>query len=159
MTAMQLLSYDKQTATIWVARAAPRRWYEPDDEGSYPSSDPKGVITAATTLNASSTLFGVTNGPTRWGNVTFSVGPQVSNVAEVRIAVDFKMPAGATKHLPTLQVRIRDPSGTKTLKSAVVAIPAQCVVASVHHDQELVTIRPIDQTTHQVGCTIKATFA
>lgn len=165
MTAMQLLSYDRQNATIWIARAAPRRWYEPDanDEISDLSSDPEGINSGATSvttaaLNASSTLFGVINGPTRWGTVNFSVGPQVNNVAEVRIAVDFKMPAGAAQHPPKLQVRIRDPSGTKALASAVVEPPAHCVVASVQRDQELVTIKPVDQVTQQVACTIKATF-
>ena len=70
MTAMQLLHYERLNATIWIARGAPRRWYndaESDDS-----------------LNASSVrqLFGVQNGPTRWGNVSFRVGAQQNNVTD-----------------------------------------------------------------------------
>jgi hypothetical protein len=109
------------------------------------------------------TLFGVANGPTRWGNVSFGIGPQVAGVVLARIAVDFRVPAGAVVHPPTLQVRIRDPSGSKALESATVAggATAHCVVAAVDGPQELVTIRPPldDQATTAIDCTIRATFA
>ena len=47
MTAMQLVVDSRDSEEIWLARAAPRRWYV---EG-----------------------FGVRNGPTRYGNVTYAL--------------------------------------------------------------------------------------
>ena len=52
MTAMQVLSDSRDSEEIWLARAAPRRWY--------------------------SHGFGVRNGPTRYGNVSFAVARQVA---------------------------------------------------------------------------------
>jgi|EP01047_Picozoa_sp_COSAG01_P080800 hypothetical protein len=59
---------------------------------------------ASAAPSAHVTLFGVANGPTRWGNVSFGIGPQVAGVVLARIAVDFRVPAGAVVHPPTLQV-------------------------------------------------------
>ena len=128
-------------------------------------------------LLRSSTLFGVENGPTRWGNVSFSIGPQVDNVVEFRVAVNFQMPMGAVEHPPTLQVRIRDPTGTKKLLSAATVPPAGaedvdvgCTVVAVLSDRELVTIAPppstpaaeaaeVDGATRgKLECTVRATF-
>ena len=172
MTAMQLLDYERQNATIWIARGAPRRWYAAEPDASdrpvghghddhpddlHPHDRSALSYDSDDAFVLSSTLFGVENGPTRWGNVSFSIGPQVNNAVEFRVAVDFQMPVGAVVHPPTLQVRIRDPSGTKQLVSASI-VPADafkkgvknagsggatgCVVAAVLSDRELVTIVP-----------------
>lgn len=203
MTAMQLLDYERQNATIWIARGAPRRWYaaEPDasdrpagyghdDRQDDPHLHDRSPLShdSDDTFVLSSTLFGVENGPTRWGNVSFSIGPQVNSTVEFRVAVDFQMPIGAVAHPPTLQVRIRDPSGTKKLLSAA-TVPAGavkkgavnvdsggatgCVVAAVLSDRELVTIVPpsasvvaegvaetevVEAARGKLECTVRASF-
>ena len=151
MTAMQLLDYDRADAVIWVARAAPRRWYD------YDMQDRNSPGANSTSPRSSSVLFGVVNGPTRWGNVTFSVSPQVDSVTNVRIAVDFRAPVGAVQHSPVVHVRIRDTGGLKVLSSATVSPLAKCLVKSVSSDREQVTIAPLATDT-KIDCTISAKF-
>ena len=52
MTAMQVLSESRDIEELWLARAAPRRWYAAG--------------------------FSVTNGPTRYGNISFAVAGKPS---------------------------------------------------------------------------------
>lgn len=172
MTAMQLLHYERANATIWIARAAPRRWYDNDAtinlNSGRPSPEP---------------LFGVENGPTRWGNVSFHVGAQQADgVTEVHVAVDFQAPVGAVEHRPTVQVRIRDPTGQKRLATATTVpgttniitdetrlakqkktgkdktkIGVGCDVVAVVAGKELVTIAPL-KGSRAIDCTVRATF-
>ena len=59
MTAMQYVYAERDNATVWLAKAAPRRWFS-DDIGEHGSG-------------AAGELFGVRNAPSRWGNVSFSI--------------------------------------------------------------------------------------
>ena len=158
MTAMQLVDSERDNATVWIARGAPRRWYAGDaDDGS------AAVGGAA----APGVMFGATSAPSRWGVVTFSVGPQVQSTTAVTVSVDFSQPVGAVQHTPTLMVRIRDPTGTRSLASAVVsgagasaaaAAAPDCEVVQVLPSKEIVAVRPIGKATAMQHCTILATF-
>lgn len=63
MTAMQVLSESRDTEEIWLARAAPRRWYAAG--------------------------FSVDNGPTRYGNITFAVAAVSGASTNVTLGADF----------------------------------------------------------------------
>ena len=86
MTAMQLVDSERQNTTVWIARAAPRRWYASD-----PASDGGA---------AGGTLFGVAHAPSRWGTVSFGVGPQSSGVTAINISVDFSKAVGQAAARP-----------------------------------------------------------
>ena len=132
MTAMQLLHTDRQSATIWLARGAPRRWYSAPSAGA-----------AAAEIKSTAKLFGVENGPSRWGTVSFSVGPQIDGVTAVRVTVEFGFPVGVVVHAPTLNVRVRDPTGAKALRTATVsAATDDCQVVAVQAERELVSVAP-----------------
>ena len=172
MTAMQLLHFERVNATIWIARGAPRRWY-----------DNNATTNLDFARSLPNQLFGVENGPTRWGNVSFHVGAQQADgVTEVHIAVDFRAPVGAVEHRPTVHVRIRDPTGQKRLASATTVpgstnisseqtelakhedtsedktkIGAGCDVVAVTGDKELVTVAPV-QGSRAIDCTVRAKF-
>ena len=104
MTAMQLVATHWDHNEVWLARAAPRRWYGPFDGG-----------------------FGVENAPTRYGNVSYSVGGRMAgqSTASVSVRVDFSPYPGdvasassAGQEPPTLLIRIRDLDGTHVISKA-----------------------------------------
>ena len=63
MTAMQLVVDSRDSEEIWLARAAPRRWYA---EG-----------------------FGVRNGPTRYGNVTYALDAMADSKIRLSLSAGF----------------------------------------------------------------------
>jgi len=87
MTAMQFVSTERDTATIWLGRAVPRRWFAPDPSNS-------SVVTV-----------GATAAPSRWGTVSFGVvpGTGAASPTMISLAVDFLQPKGAQAHPPTVR--------------------------------------------------------
>ena len=130
MTAMQFVSTERDNATIWLARAAPRRWYDP------------------AAANEHGVMLGAQRAPSRWGTVSFNISaPQAHGGGDVvvALALNFSAPAGGRAHKPTLMVRVRDPNGgNATIAGATVSDPgtADCVVVQTLPVAELVVVRP-----------------
>eukprot|EP00039_Didymoeca_costata_P001770 m.54923 g.54923 ORF g.54923 m.54923 type:complete len:1009 (+) comp10959_c1_seq2:92-3118(+) len=84
MTAWQLVSTNWKNNTVWLARAAPRRWYGPVDGG-----------------------FSVTNGVTPYGSVNFTVATR--NLGEpATVSIDFSFMKTRTEPLPPiLNIKVR----------------------------------------------------
>jgi hypothetical protein len=152
MTASQLVDSERQNATVWIARAAPRRWY---------ASNATTNSEAATA--ASTALFRVSNAPSRWGTVGFEMGPQVNHVTAVNLTIEFKKADGqVVVRPPTLMVRVRDPDGRAVLASAAVKPGSDCEVVDVHGAREIVVVRPTAAAVAamRVGsCVLNACFS
>ena len=144
MTAMQVVFGERDTRTVWLARAAPRRWYSPAAGG-----------------------LAVERAPTRYGNVSFTisalpvpgcfdrVGACVLN-AEIR--ADFTLPLGSSAAgPPAIRMRVRDPLGTGRKMEGRALSPADCSVSNVDPDQELLTILPLSEVTS--SCRIVAMYS
>jgi hypothetical protein len=134
---MQLVDSDRDNATVWIARGAPRRWYA-DDGATTVLADTAGHAHTAShgTGAAPAVMFSAAFAPSRWGVVGFTMGAQLvqgvvgagadvsGGVGEVTtsvaLSIDFTQPIGAIQHTPTLMVKIRDPTDTKVLSSAIV---------------------------------------
>ncbi len=128
MTALQLVSAERDAPTIFLARGAPRRWYEGD--------------------GTSEVAFGVSHAPSRWGLVNFSISTPArsvdgkTHITVVNIAVDFAQPDGAQARSPTLMLRVRDPNGNATLSGAVVEAHDECAVREVWSATETIVVIP-----------------
>ena len=120
MTAMQLVVDSRDSEEIWLARAAPRRWYA---EG-----------------------FGVRNGPTRYGNVTYALDAMADSKIRLSLSADFTQLPHVHAPQPTLHARVRwpgagDASPAKQIAAATVAnvspAPAAAhplLLHTAHHD-------------------------
>jgi len=147
MTAMQFVSTDRDNATIWVARGAPRRWYAPTSNTS------SGAV-----------VLGAQRAPSRWGTVNFTVAPQADATTVVSVAVDFVQPTDARVRVPTLMVRVRAPIAGATIVNAVVSngASADCNVAEVRSDAEIVVVRPSAAAAKSMimsSCSITVSFS
>ena len=103
MTAMQLVVDSRDSEEIWLARAAPRRWYA---EG-----------------------FGVRNGPTRYGNVTYALDAMADSKIRLSLSADFTQLPHVHAPQPTLHARVRwpgDASAPKQIAAATVADVSLC---------------------------------
>ena len=151
MTAMQLVDSERQNATIWIARAAPRRWYAAAEETETENAADVG------------TLFGAHNAPSRWGTVGFEVGPQSNGVTAVNLTVEFQKAAGqAAVRAPILMVRVRDPDGKTTLASATADEGGDCEVVEVQPARDIVVVRatPAAAAAMRVdNCALRAHFS
>jgi hypothetical protein len=100
MTAMQFVYEDRDVRAVFLARAAPRRWYE--------------------------TGFGVQNGPTRYGKYSFTVAAFNASTQSVSVVVaaNTSQPSDAAAGArvpPTITLRVRHPTDpTKTIRTAKV---------------------------------------
>lgn len=142
MTAMQLISFERDEPTIWIARGAPRRWYS----GS-----------------THTTLFGASQAPTRWGLVNYSLSTMEAETL-VNISVNFSQPGNVKSKSPTLMVRVRGATSNLKLANAFVSnttSPVDCIVENIIVDTEIVRISPTpeaDKAAAIVHCTIIVTF-
>ena len=105
MTAMQLVVDSRDSEEIWLARAAPRRWYA---EG-----------------------FGVRNGPTRYGNVTYALDAMADSKIRLSLSADFTQLPHVHAPQPTLHARVRwpgagDASPAKQIATATVTDVSRC---------------------------------
>lgn len=85
--APQLVDSERDDATIWIARAAPRRWYAAAATNDPPSQAADGTPAGP--------LFSAVRAPSRWGTVGFSFGPQHMKITEVNVTVEFEGALGA----------------------------------------------------------------
>ena len=118
MTAMQVLSESRDEEALWLARAAPRRWYA---DG-----------------------FNVTNGPTRYGNLSFAIAGASSDggATNVKLRADFTQSAHVHAPTPTLHVRVRWPTApAKQLASATATAGGDCEVVSTDAHAEMISVR------------------
>jgi len=120
MTAMQLVVDSRDSEEIWLARAAPRRWYA---EG-----------------------FGVRNGPTRYGNVTYALDAMADSKIRLSLSADFTQLPHVHAPQPTLHARVRwpgagDASPAKQIAAATVAdvSPASAAAYPLHR-QRLISL-------------------
>lgn len=139
MTAMQLVSTQWDADEVFLARAAPRRWYGPIDGG-----------------------FGVSGATTPYGTIAFSVQgrSQGHSTAQVAVEAQFSPYPGSppTATPPTITVRVRDLDGTKSL-IAVKQVPGNCTGVeniAVDPEKETVAISPSSWT---VTCEFVVRFA
>ena len=139
MTAMQFLSESRDEEALWLARAAPRRWYA---EG-----------------------FNVTNGPTRYGNLSFAIsgagGAGGDGATSVRLRANFTQRPHVHAPKPTLHVRVRWPTTapTKQLASATAKAGSDCEVVSTDAHAEMIDVlaKPRSKTTIE-SCELDVTF-
>ena len=122
MTAMQLVVDSRDSEEIWLARAAPRRWYA---EG-----------------------FGVRNGPTRYGNVTYTLDAMADSKIRLSLSADFTQLPHVHAPQPTLHARVRwpgagDASPAKQIAAATVAdvSPASAAAYPLHRQRLISLIR------------------
>ena len=142
MTAMQLADSDRDRKAIWLARAAPRRWYNSSDG------------------------FAASNAPTRWGSVSFSINATektnaVVSVIQLKLSADFAQPEGTnmTTAPPELNVRIRDPTGKGRRLVATAEVGSDCGIAAVLQSAEMVQVAPPSGKADQIAsCTIRVQF-
>ena len=109
MTAMQLVVDSRDSEEIWLARAAPRRWYA---EG-----------------------FSVRNGPTRYGNVTYALDAMADSKIRLSLSADFTQLPHVHAPTPTLHARVRWPGdAAKQIAAATVAdvSPASAAAHPLH---------------------------
>ena len=120
MTAMQLVVDSRDSEEIWLARAAPRRWYA---EG-----------------------FGVRNGPTRYGNVTYTLDAMADSKIRLSLSADFTQLPHVHAPQPTLHARVRwpgagDASPAKQIAAATVAdVSLASAAAYPLHRQRLISL-------------------
>jgi hypothetical protein len=151
MTAMQVVSESRDTEEIWLARAAPRRWYAAG--------------------------FGVANGPTRYGNVTYAVARVVDagtgGKTNFSLSTDFTQLPHVHAPQPTLHMRVRWPGTapgtgqvdrasppTQRITSATVRAGGDCEVVGTDAATEMVDVvaKPKDRVTIE-RCEIDVMFA
>ena len=141
MTALQFVSEERDTAAVWLARAAPRRWYTLNGQS----------------MQSGKSGFGVDNAPTRYGNVSFTV-----NGADAFLAADFSQPIGSK--LPDnsvlINLRLRDPSGDgRPLHCVNASAGSDCVVKQVEQSTDVVQLLPLRVHTHRIElCKLSAIF-
>ena len=101
---------------LWLAKAAPRRWF--------------------------TTGFGAQDAPTRFGRVSFAVGPH--NAANTTVVVEHRLeppPAGSADP-PGVLIRVRDPTGARRpQRAAIVAGGSGWTVFGVNATAETVVLQ------------------
>jgi len=123
----------------------------------------------------------VTNAPTRYGNVTFSIAPTACTAPgaaaatasssgsdsagasvggagkvclRVQLVADFVQTKGVKQYEPTLNVRVRDASGGALLIASAAAVSghkSDCVVSSVDAQKELVVVEAGTKESRQIS--------
>jgi hypothetical protein len=114
MAKWQMVYEDTDAGIVYVARAAPRRWWQVGAE-----------------------TFGAQLAPTRYGVLSFEVSPPTSifsNTAVVILSI-----TDATEAV-TLAVRVRSPSADQTIADAVID-GTGAVVVSTDKAKELVMVK------------------
>jgi hypothetical protein len=134
MTAMQVLSESRDTEEIWLARAAPRRWYA---EG-----------------------FSVANGPTRYGNISFAINGTDDAGTSVTLRADFRQLPHVHAPQPILHVRVRWPTAPiKQVASAVASAGSDCEVVKIEGQLDIVDVQAKPKSSPTIeNCKLQVTF-
>lgn len=132
MTAMQLLvddfNKDTMVAAIWVAKAAPRRWFKP-------------VATANAALSASFSAYRLSS---KFGQVSFAViNPNATSILLNFTMTPTSLPIAGGTPLPIIHARLRSYSDKTRLKRCFFQRQSGSItptVESIDTDAEVVSL-------------------